>query len=161
MDAEDCRANVNSKPGRYVRLTVSDTGTGMSPEVLSRIFEPFFSTKEVGKGTGLGLAMVYGVVQQHGGIIRVRSEPGQGSAFEIYLPTVDAVSEAAVAPSSDAVSGGTETILVAEDDPAGAGALWFEPSPKPDTRCYRPRTGRRRSKCLPITPPQSRWCCST
>ena len=65
LDAEDCRAHVNSKPGRYVRLTVSDTGTGMSPEVLSRIFEPFFSTKEVGKGTGLGLAMVYGVVQQH------------------------------------------------------------------------------------------------
>ena len=84
----------NGKPGRYVRLTVSDTGTGMSPEVLTRIFEPFFSTKEVGKGTGLGLAMVYGVVQQHRGMIRVRSEPGHGAAFEIDFPAADAVSEA-------------------------------------------------------------------
>ena len=83
LGGEDCP---DGKPGRYVRLTVSDTGIGMPPDVLKRIFEPFFSTKGVGKGTGLGLSMVYGAVQQHRGMIRARSEPGQGAAFEIDLP---------------------------------------------------------------------------
>ena len=117
VNAEDCASHVDSRPGSYVRLTVSDTGEGIPPDVMQRIFEPFFTTKEVGKGTGLRLSMVYGVVHQHGGTIRVRSEPGQGAAFEIYLPAAEAASQPAEPEPSGAGATGVETILVAEDDP--------------------------------------------
>jgi len=104
-------------PGRCAVISVVDTGCGMAPEVKERIFEPFFTTKEVGQGTGLGLATVYGIVQQHEGAVCVRSEPGQGTTFEIYLPTVDETSETNEAEPAVAGPGGTETILVAEDEP--------------------------------------------
>jgi signal transduction histidine kinase/DNA-binding response OmpR family regulator len=104
------------KPGPYALLSVSDTGSGMDAKTLQRIFEPFFTTKEEGKGTGLGLAVVYGIIRQHEGFINVYSEPGCGSTFRIYLPlTAEARREAVMEPE-EPVPGGTETILIAEDN---------------------------------------------
>jgi signal transduction histidine kinase len=109
-------------PGRYVMLTVSDTGRGMSEVVRSKLFEPFFTTKETGAGTGLGLATVYGAVQQNGGTITVDSTLGQGSTFRIFLPRVEAdpaaqEREPIALPPSSRSRGGNETILLVEDEP--------------------------------------------
>jgi len=104
------------KPGLYGLITISDTGKGMDTVTQEHIFEPFFTTKEVGKGTGLGLSIAYGVVKQHEGFINVYSEPGHGTSFKIYLPliSVDVVEE--IKLEEEHPRGGTETILLAEDD---------------------------------------------
>jgi two-component system, cell cycle sensor histidine kinase and response regulator CckA len=107
------------KPGVYAMLAITDTGTGMSPEVKARVFEPFFSTKATGEGTGLGLSTCYGIIKQSGGHISVYSEPARGTTFKIYLPQF----EPEVKPSprlldSPDLPPGTETILLVEDDPA-------------------------------------------
>jgi two-component system cell cycle sensor histidine kinase/response regulator CckA len=122
LDETAAAAHPDATPGRYVRLTVTDTGTGMTEEVQRKIFEPFFTTKEPGKGTGLGLAMVYGAVRQHDGWIEVKSKLGWGSTFRIHLPCINAgvaVDEAKLA-ATNAVHG-DETVLVVEDQEAVRG----------------------------------------
>jgi CheY-like chemotaxis protein len=105
-----------AKPGRYVLLSITDTGTGMTPEVKERVFEPFFTTKPLHQGTGLGLATVYGIVQQHGGMIHLYSEPDQGTTFKVYLPA-DARAASEVEDKLQTVPPrGDETILIAEDE---------------------------------------------
>jgi len=111
------------KPGPYALLQVKDEGVGMDEDTRKRIFEPFFTTKELGRGTGLGLAMVYGIIKQHGGYITVESREGEGTTFQVYLPIV---SSAPAEEAEHAFQGrvkGTETILVAEDEPAVRGIV--------------------------------------
>lgn len=103
-------------PGKYVRISVSDTGTGMDDKVREKIFEPFFTTKEVGKGTGLGLAIVYGIVSHQKGFIDVRSGIGTGSTFNIYLPAIKEQTEQSMPELRAAPITGTETVLIVEDD---------------------------------------------
>jgi signal transduction histidine kinase len=104
-----------ARPGSYILLSVTDTGTGMDPETMQHIFEPFFTTKEMGKGTGLGLATVYGVVKQHGGIITCESQPGRGTTFYVYLPADAGTPEDHEAESHQSARSGSETVLLAED----------------------------------------------
>ncbi|TCH98199.1 PAS domain S-box protein [Roseococcus sp. SYP-B2431] len=116
LDDYYVRHNDEVEPGQYVVLAVTDTGSGMPAEVAQQAFEPFFSTKPEGKGTGLGLSMVYGFVKQSGGHVKIYSELGQGTTVKLYLPRADQRED--IVPGSDhgPVAGGTETILVAEDD---------------------------------------------
>jgi two-component system cell cycle sensor histidine kinase/response regulator CckA len=114
IDAEYCRRNSQARPGRYVRLSVSDTGTGISEEARDHVFEPFFTTKS--KGTGLGLAMVYGAVNQNGGFVDFSSEFGHGATFRIHLPALSEAAEPAVVRARTEAPEGKETILLVEDD---------------------------------------------
>jgi CheY-like chemotaxis protein len=120
LDENYAAANEDVRPGQYVLVAVSDTGTGMAKDVMERAFEPFFTTKEVGQGTGLGLSQVYGFVKQSGGHVKIYTEPGEGTTVKLYLPRLagaeaesDVIAEAAPLPAS--VPG--ETVLVVEDDP--------------------------------------------
>jgi signal transduction histidine kinase/CheY-like chemotaxis protein len=117
VDAGRAVHHPDATAGRYVVLTVRDTGIGMDAETRRRLFEPFYTTKEPGKGTGLGLATVYGIVKQSGGHIAVESEPGQGATFQVFLPAATETAPApAPAPAVDDVPRGTETILLVEDE---------------------------------------------
>ncbi len=116
LDEEYCTVHVGPSPGNYVSLTVSDTGHGMDKETAEHIFEPFYTTKELGRGTGLGLAMVYGIVSQHGGFIRCYSEVGRGTTFNVYLPAIQSLVEPGVETSEVMPAFGTETILLVDDE---------------------------------------------
>ncbi len=117
LDDEYCETHPDAIVGPHVMLAVSDTGCGMMPEVKASIFEPFFTTKPQGQGTGLGLAMVHGLVRQHGGSIAFYSEPGQGTTFKVYLPAVDLQAQPLrLSTNPPASRGGAETILLVEDD---------------------------------------------
>lgn len=121
VDEAFCSSRLNARPGRFVRLSISDTGCGMTPETIQHIFEPFFTTKEAGKGTGLGLAVVYGIVSEHQGWISCFSQLGQGTVFHVYLPA--AGHEAKTESPADAhdlqrTQGHGERVLLVEDDEA-------------------------------------------
>ncbi len=118
LDEGYVRHYADSLPaGRYTMLAVSDTGHGMAPDIRQKVFEPFFTTRAQGKGTGLGLATVFGIVKQHGGDIRVYSEPGEGATFKIYLPRArDVVEPQDATPAESRAIHGTETVFVVEDD---------------------------------------------
>jgi CheY-like chemotaxis protein len=116
---DDLYASAHSEvqPGNYVMIAVSDTGVGIPEAIRDKVFEPFFSTKEIGRGTGLGLSMVYGFVKQSGGHIKIYSEEGHGTTFRIYLPQAGAAAEELPAAAASPIESGHETILVVEDDP--------------------------------------------
>jgi CheY-like chemotaxis protein len=109
------RRHTDMKPGPVILLTVSDTGHGMSSETLERIFEPYFTTKEMGKGTGMGLAVVHGIIQSYDGAIQVKSKPGQGAVFNVFLPLCDPPTQFG-ASDPPSVEGGTETIMFVDDE---------------------------------------------
>ena len=116
LDETYSKEHLGAEPGDYVLLTVSDTGEGMTKQTLEHIFEPFFSTKPTGAGTGLGLAMVYGIVKQHSGHITCYSEPGVGTTFKLYFPVIEMKDETRVRAEVVRFPGGTETVLLVDDE---------------------------------------------
>lgn len=118
LDEDYVRGHAGVRSGPYVMLAVSDTGEGISPEILPHIFEPFFTTKEVGKGTGLGLSTVYGIAKQSGGNVWVYSQVGRGTTFKVYLPRVDEPESIAAELPHRTITSGGETVLLVEDEPA-------------------------------------------
>ncbi|MBU0511291.1 MAG: GAF domain-containing protein [Chloroflexi bacterium] len=124
LEPDDVPPVPEMPPGDWIRVTITDTGEGISPENLSRIYEPFFTTKPVGQGTGLGLAQVYGIVRQHGGFIDVQSQSGEGTRFDIYLPSLVAMGNDVSAPEDQAkLEGAGRTVLLVEDDATTRAAL--------------------------------------
>jgi len=115
IDTEEASAHLDLQPGSYVRITVSDTGDGMDRKTLDRIFEPFFTTKGPGEGTGMGLAVVHGIVMSYGGRISVYSEPGRGSSFRVFLPEIASEVERADKPVMQLPTG-SERILLVDDE---------------------------------------------
>jgi PAS domain S-box-containing protein len=119
LTAKEARLRPDARPGDFIRMSVRDTGCGIGPEALPRLFEPFYTTKAVGKGTGLGLATVFGIVKQHQGWIEVDSQLGRGATFHVYWPVCDAAQTSPPPkPPPPAQSRGAETILLVEDEPA-------------------------------------------
>jgi PAS domain S-box-containing protein len=118
LDDAYASTHPDARPGRYVKLTVTDTGTGMNPDIAARIFEPFFTTKPTGQGTGLGLSTVYGIVTQAGGSMGVDSEEGTGTTFVLYFPAASTAAPAASGGAAPHTRGNGETILVVDDEPA-------------------------------------------
>jgi CheY-like chemotaxis protein len=115
LDGDFAKQHPDVKPGKFINLTVRDTGCGMPPEVIERIFDPFYTTKKMGEGTGMGLSVVHGIVKSHGGTITIKSSPGKGSAFSVFLPAVEA-EEPNQADQAQLVITGSERILFVDDE---------------------------------------------
>jgi len=114
---QDNIPDLNILPGKYLNLDISDTGHGMDEEILRKIFDPYFTTKEVGEGTGLGLALVYGIVEEHGGYVKADSVPGKGSIFHVFFPiTANDIISKVQTNTSQPLIGGSERIMVVDDD---------------------------------------------
>ena len=120
LDEQYAAMNTQAKAGRFVNINVTDSGTGMPPELLEKIFEPFFTTKGVGKGTGLGLSTVVAIVKSHDGFINVYSEPGKGTTFKVYLPAMESVSDTMRTPTAEVAMprGNGELVLLVDDEPS-------------------------------------------
>ncbi|WP_448102886.1 response regulator [Luteibacter jiangsuensis] len=118
LDSAYVSAHGDLRPGQYVMIAVTDTGTGIAPEIIDQVFEPFFTTKPEGRGTGLGLSMVYGFVKQSGGHVKIYSEPGHGTTVKLYLPRSTQSEDRIVDIENEDLRGGDETVLVVEDDDA-------------------------------------------
>jgi len=118
LDSTYVSAHGDLRPGQYVMIAVTDTGTGIAPEIIDQVFEPFFTTKPEGRGTGLGLSMVYGFVKQSGGHVKIYSEPGHGTTVKLYLPRSTQSEDRIVDIENEDLRGGDETVLVVEDDDA-------------------------------------------
>ena len=118
LDSTYVSAHGDLRPGQYVMIAVTDTGTGIAPEIIDQVFEPFFTTKPEGQGTGLGLSMVYGFVKQSGGHVKIYSEPGHGTTVKLYLPRSTQSEDRIVDIENEDLRGGDETVLVVEDDDA-------------------------------------------
>jgi CheY-like chemotaxis protein len=118
LDAAEAATIRDGRPGQFVSLLISDTGTGMPPEVLEKMFEPFFTTKGEGRGTGIGLSTVLRLVSAHNGFMRVESKPGEGTTFEIFLPRATASAKIEEKITADLPRGNGETILIADDEQA-------------------------------------------
>jgi two-component system cell cycle sensor histidine kinase/response regulator CckA len=116
LDREYSKSHYGLKPGEYVLLSVADTGTGMDRKTVEHIFDPFFTTKEAGEGTGLGLSIVYGIIRNHGGNVFCYSEPGEGTVFKIYLPSIETNRQEGKIRQADDLAGGAETILLVDDE---------------------------------------------
>jgi CheY-like chemotaxis protein/two-component sensor histidine kinase len=118
IDHDYCKTHLGAKMGKYAVLSVSDSGIGMEKKTIDRIYEPFYTTKKVGEGSGLGLSMVYGIVKNHGGYITCYSEPGRGTCFKIYFPAIGLEAQAAATDNTEReVRGGCETVLIVDDEP--------------------------------------------
>ncbi|WP_338032207.1 ATP-binding protein [Desulforhopalus vacuolatus] len=126
IESDEAAPTMGMKPGDYIRITVSDTGQGMPPEIMSSIFEPYFTTKKGGSGTGLGLALTHGIVENHGGTIQVQSTPGQGTIFTLFLPIIEEQSTTEshqMASHPAPLKRSTERILVVDDEPSITGMI--------------------------------------
>ncbi len=119
VDEHFARLQGKAKPGPHVQFFVTDTGTGIPPEIIEKIFEPFFTTKELGKGTGLGLSTVLGIVKSHDGFLDIESKPGVGTTFKIFIPAVPVAHDSSQVTKSEVLpKGNGETILIVDDDPS-------------------------------------------
>jgi CheY-like chemotaxis protein len=116
LDEDASTTSIGLQPGKYVQITVSDTGHGMDTETIQRIFEPFFTTKALGKGTGLGLAMVYGIVKGHGGHVQCHSRPDEGTTFQLFLPASNKGGSVSSTESLLHLGGGSEKIMLVDDE---------------------------------------------
>ena len=112
---EDLANERNLQPGDFIRLSIADTGSGIDPEIRDRIFEPYFTTKEIGKGTGMGLSIIHGIVKSYGGFVSCHSQPGEGTIFHVYLPVI-AGGDLFVETQEDQIQSGTERILFIDDE---------------------------------------------